>query len=88
MNELSVMQLLSHLASPLVIAGLALLLHRTRSPWLVAALVFESASLLFRIGVYVSANRLLDSSLYMAAWQLSALLFAVCFLGFAVTYRR
>ena len=88
MNELSAMELLSHLASPLVIVALALLLHRTRSPWLVAALVFESASLLFRVGAYASANGLLGSPLYMAAWQLSALLFAVCFLGFAVTYRR
>lgn len=87
MNEFSAMELLSYLITPLVIAALAVLWSKLRSPWLLAALALEALSLLFRIGLHFHAE-FASTQIYIGAWQLTGLLFAVCLLGFAVTLRR
>lgn len=80
-------QIASYVMPILMIAAFAVLLSRTGSPWLVAALVFEALSLLCRLALQVGAHALIDSTLFMGFWQLTGLLIGVCFLGFAVTWR-
>lgn len=82
-----VTQLLSYLMPLIVLAALAVLLSKTGSPWLIGAIAAEAVSLLFRIAMAFDLHRLVESSLFMSAWQLCGLLFAVFLLGFAATWR-
>ncbi|HSX61227.1 MAG TPA: hypothetical protein VLF18_13590 [Tahibacter sp.] len=86
METTIVTQALSYVMPLLVLAALAVLLAKTGSPWLIAALAFEALSLLCRIALNFGASELLRSALFMNVWQLFGLLFAVCLLGFAVTW--
>ncbi|WP_257388318.1 hypothetical protein [Tahibacter caeni] len=87
MDQSLLMQIASYLMPLLMIATLAVLLSKTGSPWLVAALVFEVLMLLCRLAMQFGAAELLGSPLFMATWNLFGLLFAVCLLGFAVTWQ-
>ncbi|MCQ4166699.1 hypothetical protein [Tahibacter harae] len=84
--ETSIMYLLSFLAAPLLIAAFAVLFVKTHSPWLLAAAILETLSLLFRIALMVHTP-LAGMAVFMGAWQLAGLLVTVCVLGFAVTWR-
>ncbi|WP_313914324.1 hypothetical protein [Tahibacter sp.] len=87
MEQVIVTQILSYVMPLIVLVALAVLLSKTGSPWLIAALVAEVVSLLFRIAMEFGAHRLVESQLFMSAWQLCGLLFGVCLLGFAVTWQ-
>ena len=87
MEALIVTQILSYVMPLIVLVALAVLLSKTGSPWLIAALVAEAVSLLFRIAMALGAHHLVESQLFMSAWQLCGLLFGVCLLGFAVTWQ-
>jgi hypothetical protein len=84
----AIMEILSHLSAPILIAAAAILFARTHSPWMLAAAILETISLLFRAGLYFNAQFIVGSPLFMGAWQLIGLLMAVCFLGFALTWQR
>ena len=84
--ENSIMYLLSFLATPLLIAAFVVLFVKTQSPWLLAAAILETLSLLFRIALTVHAP-LAGMTVFMGAWQLAGLLVTVCMLGFAVTWK-
>lgn len=86
METTLVSQIASYVMPLLVLAALAVLLSKTGSPWLIAALVFEVLSLLCRIALHFGAGALLAMPLFMSVWQLFGLLFGVCLLGFAVTW--
>jgi hypothetical protein len=86
MDPMIVTQVLSWVMPLIVMAALGVLLGKTGSPWLIAALAAEVLSLLFRIAMTFGAQELLGSQLFMSAWQLCGLLFGVCLLGFAVTW--
>jgi hypothetical protein len=87
METVIVAQILSYVMPLIVLVALAVLLSKTGSPWLIAALVAEAVSLLFRIALQFGAHRLIESPLFTSAWQLCGLLFGVCLLGFAVTWQ-
>ena len=55
--ETSIMYLLSFLAAPLLIAAFAVLFVKTHSPWLLAAAILETLSLLFRIALNAFNDR-------------------------------
>ncbi|GMV28719.1 MAG: hypothetical protein AMXMBFR59_08440 [Rhodanobacteraceae bacterium] len=86
MEATLVSQIASYVMPLLVLAALAVLLSKTGSPWLIAALAFEVLSLLCRIALHFEATTLLAVPLFMSVWQLFGLLFGVCLLGFAVTW--
>ena len=87
MEATIVSQIASYVMPLLVLAALAVLLSKTGSPWLIAALAFEVLSLLCRIALHFGAGSLLAMPLFMSVWQLFGLLFGVCLLGFAVTWQ-
>jgi len=87
MDPTIVTQILSWIMPLIVLVALAVLLSKTGSPWLIAAIAAEAVSLLFRIAMTLGASRLLESQFFMSAWQLCGLLFGVCLLGFAVTWQ-
>lgn len=82
-----VMDFLSYLSAPMLIAASVVLYFKTRSPSLLVAAVLETISLLFRAALYFNAQLFVGTPGFMAAWQLVGLLVAACFLGFAVTWR-
>ncbi|MBL8299042.1 MAG: hypothetical protein JNN30_11950 [Rhodanobacteraceae bacterium] len=79
-------QIASYIVPLLVLAALAVLLSKTGSPWLIAALASEVLSLLCRIALQFAADMLTTTAWFMSLWQLSGLIFGVCLLGFAVTW--
>ena len=87
MEATIISQIASYVMPLLVLAALAILLAKTGSPWLIAALVAEVLSLLCRIALHFGASSLLAMPLFMSIWQLFGLLFGVCLLGFAVTWQ-
>jgi hypothetical protein len=87
MESTIISQIASYVMPLLVLAALAVLLSKTGSPWLIAALAFEVLSLLCRIALHFGAGSLLAMPLFMSIWQLFGLLFGVCLLGFAVTWQ-
>lgn len=87
MEPVIVTKILSYLMPLIVLAALAVLLSRTGSPWLIAALTAEAVSLLFRVAMEFSTYPLVESPLFLSAWQLCGLLFSVCLLGFAMTWQ-
>jgi hypothetical protein len=87
MEATIISQIASYVMPLLVLAALAVLLSKTGSPWLIAALAFEVLSLLCRIALHFGAGSLLAMPLFMSIWQLFGLLFGVCLLGFAVTWQ-
>ena len=82
-----VMEFLSYLSAPMMIAAALLLFFKTRSPWMLVAAVLETISLLFRAALFFNAQLFVGMPIFMGAWQLVALLVATCFLAFAVTWR-
>lgn len=82
-----VMDFLSYLSAPMLIAAALLLFFKTHSPWMLVAAVLETISLLFRAALFFNAQLFVGMPIFMGAWQLVALLVAACFLGFAVTWR-
>ncbi|MBN8737942.1 MAG: hypothetical protein BGP24_02030 [Lysobacterales bacterium 69-70] len=87
MDQSLLMQLASYVMPLLIIGAVTVLLGKTGSPWLVAALAFEVLMLLCRLAMHFGASSLLGSPLFMAVWNLFGLLFGVCLLGFAVTWQ-
>jgi hypothetical protein len=80
-------QIASYAMPVLMLAAFAVLLSKTGSPWLIAAIVFEALSLLCRVALGFGAGELMDSRLFTSLWQLFVLLIGACFLGFAVTWQ-
>ena len=87
MDQSLLMRIASYVMPLLMISAIAVLLSKTGSPWLIAALAFEGLMLLCRIAMQFGASELLGSPLFMATWNLFGLLFGVCVLGFAVTWQ-
>lgn len=87
MEHNAVMDFLSYLSAPMLIAAAVVLYFKTRSPWLLVAAVLETISLLFRAALFFNAQLFVGMPVFMAAWQLVALLVTACFLGFALTWR-
>lgn len=87
MESTIISQIASYVVPLLVLAALAVLLSKTGSPWLIAAIACEAFSLLCRIALQFGASELLAIPLFMSIWQLFGLLYGVSLLGFAVTWR-
>lgn len=71
----------------ILLVALAVLLSRTGSPWLTAAVVAEAVSALFRVAMEFGAYPLAGSPLFLSASQLCGLLFSVGLLGFALIWQ-
>ncbi|MBA8883684.1 hypothetical protein [Dokdonella fugitiva] len=86
MNALSpsLQSLFSIIIPALVLAALVLLWRRDRSAWLVVALGAEAVGLLFRFALTLMPDLLHSAPLMLSAWTLSALVFAVGLLGYAI----
>jgi hypothetical protein len=77
-------QLAPTIVSLMVIAALALLWRSSRSIWLVVAILAELLALVFR-GTYSLMPELARSMpMLFTLWSLSALVFAVGLLGYAI----
>jgi hypothetical protein len=92
MNALSpaLQSLFSVVMSLMLILALALLWRRDRSTWLVVALVGEAIGLAFRIVLTVVPDVIHTAPMLFSVWTLSALVFALGLLGYAIesTSRR
>jgi len=88
MDATIISQITSYVIPLLTLAALAVLLSKTGSPWLIAAIAFEVLGLLCRIALqFFGASELLAMPMFMSIWQLAGLLFGACLLGFAVTWQ-
>ena len=72
------------LASLMVLAALAILWRRSRSVWLIVALVAEIAALAFRSVVIAFPDLTHGAPLFFALWMLCSLVFAAGLLGYAL----
>jgi hypothetical protein len=92
MNGLPVMlqSLFSLLIPAMVLAALVLLWRRDRSVWIIVALVGEAVGFVFRLALVVAPGIVHGAPMLMSAWTLSALVFALGLLGYAIetTSRR
>ena len=92
MNALApaLQSLFSVVMSLMLILALALLWRRDRSTWLVVALVGEGTGLAFRIALTVVPELVRTAPMLFSVWTLSALVFALGLLGYAIetTSRR
>jgi hypothetical protein len=92
MNSLPVMlqSLFSLLIPAMVLAALVLLWRRDRSVWIIVALVGEAIGLVFRLALVVAPGFVHTAPMLMSARTLSALVFALGLLGYAIetTSRR
>jgi hypothetical protein len=75
--------------APLVIgivtlAALFLLWRARHSVWLMVAIVAELAGIAFRAVLFVAPELMRTVPLFFAMWTLSALVFAVALLGYAI----
>ncbi len=68
----------------IVIAALALLWRTSRSIWLVVALAAELVGLVFRFAVSFMPDLARSTSVFFTIWSLSALVFAIGLLGYAI----
>ena len=92
MNGLPVMlqSLFSLLVPAMVLVALVLLWRRDRSAWIMLALVGEAIGLVFRLALVVAPGVIHTAPMLMSAWTLTALVFALGLLGYAIemTSRR
>ncbi|MGN6520190.1 MAG: hypothetical protein ACTHK2_12275 [Dokdonella sp.] len=86
MNTLSpsLQSLFSVVIPVLVLAALVLLWRRDRSGWLIVAIGAEVVGLLFRVALIVLPELMQSAPLMFSAWTLSALVFAIGLLGYAI----
>jgi hypothetical protein len=78
------LSILSEFTGVIVFVALLAIFLRTHSPWILAALIAEGVTLAMRVAfkfVY-QFEGLRDA--FIGAWQLAALVMAVCLLGYAV----
>jgi hypothetical protein len=68
----------------IVIAALALLWRNSRSVWLVGAIIAELVALVARGAFSLVPGLMRSMPMLLTVWSLSALLFAVCLLGYAI----
>jgi hypothetical protein len=92
MNAISpaLQSLFSVVMSLMLLLALALLWRRDRSTWLVVALVGEAIGLAFRVALTVVPGIVQTAPMLFSVWTLSALVFALGLLGYAIetTSRR
>jgi hypothetical protein len=74
---------LSMLGTVLVMAAVVLLWHRSRSPWLLAALVAQAYGLALRIAL-VAFPSITGVQPLMAVWTLSGIVIGAGLLGYAI----
>ena len=74
----------SVVVSLLIIAALAILWNRHRSIWLIVAIVAEIVGLAFRAAVAVMPDLVRTMPMVFSLWSLSALVFAVGLLAYAI----
>jgi hypothetical protein len=86
MNGLPVtlQSLFSLLIPAMVLAALVLLWRRDRSVWIIVALAGEAIGLVFRLALVVAPGIVHTAPILMSAWTLSALVFALGLLGYAI----
>ena len=72
------------IVSLMVLAALALLWRSSRSIWLVVAIVAELAGLVFRGAFAFAPEAARSMPMLFTVWSLSAFVFAVGFLGYAI----
>jgi hypothetical protein len=78
----------STLGGVMIVVALFLLWTKSKSPWLLLALVAEGVSLLFRLVYMVGASLLGMTSLFALIWQAAGLFVAAGLLGYALDETR
>ena len=68
----------------IVIAALALLWRSSKSIWLIVAIVAQLAGLVFRATISMVPDLARTMPMFLSLWSLSALVFAVGLLGYAL----
>ena len=78
------MSMLSEFTGVIVFVAMLVIFLRTRSPWILAAMIAEAVTLVMRVAFkfVVEMEGLRDA--FIAGWQLAALVMAVCLLGYAI----
>jgi len=71
-------------SSAMIIVALVMLWRRSRSVWLIVALVAEIAGLLFRGAMAVAAGLAQGTPMFFTIWTLCYLIFAAGLLGYAL----
>lgn len=76
------------LSAPLIVIALVVLWAKSRSPWLLLALVGECVSYGFRVGLSIAPSALGDLSMAELVLPIAAWMLAIGLLGYAISAKK